>query len=151
MIFFTVFFSVFYLFGVVLSYPVYVKAQRMARMQAVTEQQQMEDMASRPMASAYTLLTEHVVSGEQARLVADLQALKQLPATPISFQPVASSRNVAVASYIVELPSEPSFRQMMLGTALVELPDAVIPPRPEPPESAGRASMSRVDTEQTRL
>lgn len=87
-VFFTVFFSVFYLLIVLAAYPVYLKALRMARQLEVDEAQQMRVMATRPMAGLMTLLTDRIVMGKQAEIVALLQSENKLPATPIAYQPM---------------------------------------------------------------
>eukprot|EP00039_Didymoeca_costata_P007362 m.98960 g.98960 ORF g.98960 m.98960 type:complete len:2628 (+) comp13656_c0_seq1:122-8005(+) len=128
-IFFTVFFSVFYLLIVVASYPVFWKVSRMARQMEQAEVQQMEVMAARAMATVNVLMSDHIPVLEDAKKVAELQARKELPMTPIAYQHLRKQDNVAVASYLVELPSDSSYRNISLAYALIKNPTEGSPRR----------------------
>ena len=89
----------------------------------------MEEMATRPMASVRLLLTTGIVGGEQAQRIADMHARRALVATPIASQPVGEEeqkegRHAMVASYLVELPSHPNYRNICIGAALAIIPPA---------------------------
>lgn len=149
-VFFTVFFSVFYLLIVVASYPVFLKASRMSRQLVQQEQQQMETMAQRPVASVRLVMSRCIPVLEEARAVADLIARKQLPLTPIAEQPLKNNENVKVASFVVELPSDSEYRNVCLGSALCVAPSESSRSRQTTNNSSPSSSSSR-DVLQTAL
>lgn len=122
-VFFTVFFSAFYMLIFVFMPWIYIKASLEARNAEQAEQQLMEVMATRPMASVRLLLSETIVSEQQASQISDMHARRTMVATPIACQPIGEEgqkdgRHAMVASYLVELPAHPNYRNMCIGAAL---------------------------------
>jgi hypothetical protein len=131
-IFFISFFSAFYVLIFIFTPWIYLRAASEARNAEQLEQQQLEEMATRPMACVRLLMTEGIVGAEQARRVADLHARRAITATPVACQPIGDHENFSkdevkamIASYVVELPSHPGFRNVCIGAALVVVPSAV--------------------------
>ena len=147
-IFFTVFFSAFYMLIFVFMPWIYIKASLEARNAEQAEQQQMEVMATRPMASVRLLLSNMVATEQQASRISDMHASRAIVSTPIACQPIGEEgqkdgRHAMVASYLVELPAHPNYRNMCIGAALaiVSPSDVTGPERNEPKGNVAQTAL----------
>eukprot|EP00038_Savillea_parva_P002233 m.112060 g.112060 ORF g.112060 m.112060 type:complete len:2775 (+) comp10770_c1_seq4:62-8386(+) len=119
-IFFTSFFCCFYLVVFVLFSVLAIRANAVGRQREEQEAVELENLSSRPSATARLLMPSCTLSHAQARVVVDLQATGRLAFTPLSYQPHHSNR-AAVASFLLEFPSSAEHRRFALGVGLVAM------------------------------
>ncbi|EDQ89881.1 uncharacterized protein MONBRDRAFT_24778 [Monosiga brevicollis MX1] len=137
-VFFSVFFSAFYLFLAALVIVAYFKRRVDERRVQQQEQVQMEELANRPMAAVSLLLEPPVVSGTAAIRVVEAISRKKLLCGPIAIQPLRSHGGKdRITTYLVELPSDSHHRSLVLG---------VTRDSTEPPAAGGKRRRRMIAT-----
>eukprot|EP00053_Salpingoeca_punica_P019538 m.198747 g.198747 ORF g.198747 m.198747 type:complete len:205 (+) comp17677_c0_seq6:4386-5000(+) len=117
-VFFAVFFSCFFLIVAGIFGFVYVRNGMVVRNVELNTASRYELQATRPIASVLMLWPPKPLRGQQAKAYIAAVNRGDLPANPITEQPVRGSR-VAVSTYLVEMPYT-GHRRFMFGTALVK-------------------------------
>eukprot|EP00047_Mylnosiga_fluctuans_P021514 m.105611 g.105611 ORF g.105611 m.105611 type:complete len:1016 (-) comp8923_c0_seq1:250-3297(-) len=142
-VFFSVFFSSFFLFLAVVALAFKFRSVVQERQLQQTTIMQMEAMASRALASV-SMLLHPPINGPRALAVVALAEAGHVPAKPVCVQPLRAP-GVAVATYVIELPMQGTHRSLCVGSAVVVQADSGPRMRRPPPRpSSRRVSSSAV-------
>ncbi|EGD72476.1 laminin B1 [Salpingoeca rosetta] len=120
-VFFTVFFSAFFLFAGVVIGASKIHVVLSERATTIQEQTQMQTLARRPMGKLLLAWGPPVISGDAAVNVANAISTGELQPTPIASQPTRGNQS-SLVTMLVELPSGTAHRNLSLATANVRVP-----------------------------